>query len=48
MLTLPELVDAFVEKINSEPREPEPCNEVPESLRVNPVVSRASGESDAK
>jgi hypothetical protein len=32
-LPLPALVDAFVDKINSEPRELLPCDEVPESLR---------------
>src|SRR5215467_11400844 len=30
---LPSLVDAFVQKINSNPREPEPFDEVPEFLR---------------
>ena len=32
-LTVPTLVDAFVDKVNSEPREVLPCDEVPESLR---------------
>ena len=32
-MTVPKLVDAFVERINSEPREVQPLAEVPESLR---------------
>jgi hypothetical protein len=32
-MTVPILIDAFVDKINSQPREPEPCDEVPQSLR---------------
>ena len=32
-LTVPTLVEAFVDKINREPREVLPCDEVPESLR---------------
>ena len=32
-MTVPKLVDAFVERVNSEPREAQPLAEVPESLR---------------
>ena len=32
-MTVPRVVDAFVERINSEPREAQPLREVPESLR---------------
>lgn len=32
---LPSLVEAFVQKINSQPREPEPLDEVPAFLREN-------------
>jgi hypothetical protein len=32
-MTLPALVDAFVRKVNSEPREAQPLDEVPASLR---------------
>jgi len=39
-LSVPTLVDAFVERINSEPREAQSCDEVPESLR------EASSERD--
>jgi hypothetical protein len=35
---LPLLVDAFVQKINSQPREPEPVDEVPAFLRANAVT----------
>ena len=37
MPDLPLLVDAFVQKINSQPREPEPVDEVPAFLRANAV-----------
>ena len=33
-LIMPQLVEAFVDKINSGPRDLEPCDEVPASLRV--------------
>jgi hypothetical protein len=35
---LPLLVDAFVQKINSQPREPESVDEVPVFLRTNAVA----------
>lgn len=35
-MRVPRLVDAFVERINSEPREAQPLAEVPESLREPP------------
>ena len=38
MPDLPLLVDAFVQKINSQPREPEPIDEVPAFLRANAVT----------
>ena len=34
MLTVPTLVEAFVDKVNGEPRDALPCDEVPESFRV--------------
>jgi hypothetical protein len=34
-MTIPALVDAFVEKINNGPREEEPVDEVPSSVREN-------------
>jgi hypothetical protein len=42
MPNLPSLVDAFVQKINSNPREPEPCDEVPEFLRERAADDLAS------
>ena len=38
MPDLPLLVDAFVQKINSQPSEPEPVDEVPAFLRANAVT----------
>jgi hypothetical protein len=43
---LPLLVDAFVQKINSEPREPEPVDEVPEFLRENTADDSSSKPTD--
>ena len=43
-LTVPALVDAFVDRINSGPRQPEPCDEVPRSLRE--AVSDPDGVPD--
>lgn len=40
MPDLPLLVDAFVQKINSQPREPEPIDEVPAFLRAKAVFER--------
>ena len=46
MFDLPALVDAFVRKINSDPREPERFDEVPESLRESATDDPASGPTD--
>jgi hypothetical protein len=43
---LPALVDAFVRKINSDPREPENVNEVPEFLRETATDDPASEPTD--
>lgn len=43
---LPSLVDAFVQKINSNPREPEPFDNVPEFLRESAASDPASEPID--
>jgi hypothetical protein len=44
--TSPSLVDAFVQKINSQPREPERLDEVPEFLRENTTDKSQSEVGD--
>lgn len=39
---LPALVDAFVQKINSDPREPESVDDVPDFLRESATDDPAS------
>jgi len=43
---LPSLVEAFVQKINSHPREPEPVDEVPEFLRESAADDPSSAPID--
>jgi len=43
---LPSLVDAFVQKINSQPREHQPVDDVPEFLRDDATDDSQSGDSD--
>jgi hypothetical protein len=44
--TSPSLVDAFVQKINSQPREPERLDEVPDFLRENTTDKSQSEVGD--